>query len=239
MPMRAAGLLALGLMCWGQAAFGQTCPEPLASARRLVLVTAETVNTSNATIQRFERNALNEPWRAVTEAKPALIGRNGMAWAKVFRAFAHSGEQVKVDGDKRAPVGFFKLGQSFGFAPSSRPNYMQVRDGTVCVDDPDSASYNTITWRAKVGSLVHGENMWRVPAYKNGLVVDYPTDRRARAGSCIFIHIRLPSATGTAGCVAVPEPQVLELQTFAEGGGAVLAVVPEQARSRFACLPQR
>jgi L,D-peptidoglycan transpeptidase YkuD (ErfK/YbiS/YcfS/YnhG family) len=112
-----------------------------------------------------------------------------------------------------------------------------VHEGTVCVDQPSSSAYNTITTRAKVGWSVHGENMWRVPAYRRGLLVDYPTDRRARAGSCIFIHVRLPSATGTAGCVAVPEPQVIELQDFAEPG-AVLAVLPEAARSRFAgCLP--
>jgi L,D-peptidoglycan transpeptidase YkuD (ErfK/YbiS/YcfS/YnhG family) len=76
-----------------------------------------------------------------------------------------------------------------------------------------------------------------VPAYRNGILVDYPTNRNVRAGSCIFIHIRLTSATGTAGCVAVPEPQVIELQDFSEAG-AVLAVLPETARSRFrGCLP--
>jgi len=36
----------------------------------------------------------------------------------------------------------------------------------------------------------------------------------------------------------VPEPQVVELQDFAEPG-AVLAVLPEQARGRLSCLPPR
>jgi D-alanyl-D-alanine dipeptidase len=220
-----------------QAAFAQTCPEPLASARRLVLVTSQGLSTPNATIQRFERGAPGEPWRPVSGPQSALIGKNGMAWSYAFRAFAGRGEPVKVDGDKRAPAGFYRIGSSFGFAASSRPNYLHIRDGTVCVDEPASVAYNTITTRAKVGARVHGENMWRVPAYRHGLVVDYPTDRSKRAGSCIFIHIRLPSATGTAGCVAVPEAQVLELQDFAEPG-AVLAVVPDEARSRLkACLP--
>ena len=62
-------------------------------------------------------------------------------------------------------------------------------------------------------------------------------DRAARAGSCIFIHVRRPDAKGTAGCVALPEPQVEALQDFAEGG-AVLAVLPRQALDRFkGCLP--
>ena len=53
-----------------------------------------------------------------------------------------------------------------------------------------------------------------------------------RAGSCIFIHLRLPGKTGTAGCVALPEPQLKALQDFSQGG-AVLAVLPKQALGRF------
>ncbi len=98
-----------------------------------------------------------------------------------------------------------------------------------------SPAYNTITTRAKVGPSVHAENMWRVPAYKHGLLVDYPTDRKSRAGSCIFIHIRMPDAKHTAGCVAVPEAQVLELQDFA-AGGAVIAIVPGR-RTRPGFVP--
>jgi len=218
-------------------ALGQTCPEPLASARRLVLVTADSVNTSLARLQRFERDATTQPWRSLGPSQEALIGRDGMAWGPMFRSLARSGERVKTEGDKRVPAGFFHIGRSFGFAPSERPGYLQINEGTVCVDDLESAAYNSITTRDKVGAFVHGENMSRVPAYKNGLWIDYPTDRRHRAGSCIFIHIRTSSATGTAGCVAVPEDQVKTLQDFAEAG-AVIAILPEGARSRLAgCIP--
>jgi L,D-peptidoglycan transpeptidase YkuD (ErfK/YbiS/YcfS/YnhG family) len=233
--MRIAGAIAF-LLSGLAAAHGQSCPEPLASARRLVLVTAPDMNTPNATIERFER--AGDRWQLVAAAQPALIGRNGMAWSQAFRALAGRGEPIKVDGDKRAPAGFYRIGGSFGFAPSSRANYLHVKEGTVCVDEPASPAYNTITTRAKVGSTVHAENMWRVPAYRHGLLVDYPTDRKNRAGSCIFIHIRMPDAKYTQGCVAVPEAQVLELQDFADGG-AVIAILPEHARSRIICLPQR
>jgi D-alanyl-D-alanine dipeptidase len=200
-----------------------------------VLVTAPGMNTPNARIERFER--AGEGWKSVAAAQPALIGRNGMAWSQAFRAVGKHGEPVKVDGDKRAPAGFYRVGASFGFAPSLRPGYLHVREGTVCVDEPASPAYNTITTRAKIGAKVHAENMWRVPAYKHGLLVDYPTDRNRRAGSCIFIHIRMPDAKYTQGCVAVPEAQVLELQEFAEPG-AVIGIVPEHARSRIECLPR-
>ena len=63
-------------------------------------------------------------------------------------------------------------------------------------------------------------------------------DRKARAGSCIFIHLRLPGKTGTNGCVALPEPQIEALQDFS-ANGAVLAVLPRKAFDRFkGCLPE-
>jgi L,D-peptidoglycan transpeptidase YkuD (ErfK/YbiS/YcfS/YnhG family) len=79
--------------------------------------------------------------------------------------------------------------------------------------------------------------MWRARDYRRGLLVNYPTNARARAGSCIFIHTRSSGSTGTSGCVALPEAQVEALQDFAEGG-AVLAVVPRPVLDRFkGCLP--
>lgn len=218
-------------------ALAQTCPAPLADARKLVLVTADTMTSTTASVQRFTRASPSAPWTPESGPVTALIGHNGVGWAHTFRAFAQAGEPVKVDGDKRVPAGFYKIGRPFGFAPSQAPRYLRIAEGMTCVDDSRSPAYNTITSRAKVGWQVHGENMWRVPEYRRGLLVDYPTNRAARAGSCIFIHVRLPGATGTSGCVSLPEPQVEALQHFAQGG-AVLAVLPRQALERFkGCLP--
>jgi L,D-peptidoglycan transpeptidase YkuD (ErfK/YbiS/YcfS/YnhG family) len=218
-------------------ALGQSCPAPLADARKLVLVTADTMTSTTASVQRFTRAAPNAPWQPASGPVTALIGHNGVGWAHTFRSFAQPGEPVKVDGDKRVPAGFYKIGRPFGFSPSERLHYLRIAEGVTCVDDSSSPAYNTITSRARVGWQVHGENMWRVPEYRRGLLVDYSTDRAARAGSCIFIHVRRPGATGTAGCVALPEPQVIALQDFAQSG-AVLAVLPRQALDRFkGCLP--
>ena len=218
-------------------AAAQSCPEPLASARRLVLVTADGLSTARATLRLYDRAFRGAPWRPVGRAEPVLIGRRGMAWSFPFEAFAARGEPVKTEGDKRAPAGIFRLGASIGHAASNRPGYLRLTPGTVCVDDPASPAYNTITSRETVGWKVHGENMWRIPHYRHGLLVDYPTSRERRGGSCIFIHLKLPRVTGTAGCVAVDEPALLALQEFA-APGAVLAMMPTQAMCRFGgCLP--
>ena len=234
--MRAA-LVAIALLA-PSFALAQSCPQPLASATKLVLVVADKTSSTTATLRRFERAAPDAPWRLVGGPESALIGYRGVAWAHTFGAFARDHEPVKIDGDKRVPAGFFLIGRSFGFAASPRPGYLRVATGMVCVDDPASPAYNTITSRAAVGWKVHGENMWRIPQYRRGLLVDYPADAPARAGSCIFIHLRLPAARGTNGCVALPEPQLASLQDFAQSG-AVLAVLPRQGLPRFeGCLPE-
>lgn len=219
-------------------ALAQSCPQPLASATQLVLVTADTMNTAAARLHRYTRANANAPWQAEGGPVSALVGRNGMAWGYPFRSHARAGEPVKVEGDKRAPVGFYSIGRPFGLAPSRERDYLHLTEGTVCVHEPAHRAYNTITARSRVGGQVHGENMWRVPEYRRGLLVDYPSSGAARGGSCIFIHLRLPGKTGTGGCVALHEPQLVSLQRFAQGG-AVLAILPRQAVGRFkGCLPE-
>jgi L,D-peptidoglycan transpeptidase YkuD (ErfK/YbiS/YcfS/YnhG family) len=231
-------MLFIFLLIAPHAALAQSCPQPLAAAHRLVLVTADTMTSTTASVQRFERASANAPWESSGGPATALIGHRGVAWAHAFRTFARKGEPVKVEGDKRSPAGFFKIGRSFGFAVSDRPGYLRITDGVTCVEDLSSPAYNTITTRAEVGSKVHGENMWLVPEYRRGLLVDYPSNRRARAGSCIFIHLQLPGKTGTSGCVALPEPQLEALQDHVQSG-TVLAVLPRQAFDRFkGCLPE-
>jgi L,D-peptidoglycan transpeptidase YkuD (ErfK/YbiS/YcfS/YnhG family) len=217
----------------------QSCPAPLADARRLVLVTAKTMNEPAAEMQLYERASPAERWRAIEPSESVVVGRGGIGWSHFFRRYARVGEPIKVEGDKRAPAGFYRIGRSFGTVPSSRPGHIGVTDDTVCVYEPSSPHYNRILSRKLAGPDVAVENMSRMlPMYRRGLVVDYPTDGRARAGSCIFIHVWKTPTTGTAGCVAMPEARVEALQDFA-AGGAVIAILPQQALSRFAaCLPK-
>jgi len=221
------------------AARAQSCPAPLADAKRLVLVTAPGMNDVAATMRVYERASANEAWRALGDTEPATIGRAGMGWSQFFLKLARRGEPLKVEGDKRTPAGIYRIGRSFGILASSRAGYLQVTPDTICVHDLSSPAYNTIASRARVGPAVHAENMSRIlPMYRRGLLVDYPTDARKQAGSCIFIHVWRSPTTGTAGCVAVPEPRVEALQDFA-AGGAVLAILPRGALDRLpGCLPK-
>jgi D-alanyl-D-alanine dipeptidase len=224
-------------MLSGQAiAANGACPDILAGAKRLVLVTAADMQTSTALLRTFRRDSLDGAWRPAHGPRPAVIGSAGMGWGAGFRDVARDGEPSKREGDKRTPAGVFAIGRSFGFAPSGRAGYLQLKKDTVCVDDPASPAYNTITSRAIVGT-VRGEEMRAITLYRHGLVVEYPTDAATKAGSCIFIHVWRGPSSRTSGCVALSDGGVRALQDFAEGG-AVLAVLPQAALGRMqGCLP--
>jgi L,D-peptidoglycan transpeptidase YkuD (ErfK/YbiS/YcfS/YnhG family) len=237
--MAAVAIVAVATVHSVVGARAQSCPAPLADAKRLVLVTAPSMNDMVATMRLYERASANEAWRALDAAEPVTIGRAGMGWSQFFLKLARRGEPLKVEGDKRTPAGIYPIGRSFGILASSRPNYLHVTPDTICVNDLSSPAYNTIASRARVGPAVHAENMSRIlPMYRRGLLVDYPTDAKKQAGSCIFIHVWRSPTTGTAGCVAMPEPRVEALQDFA-AAGAVLAILPRGVLERLSgCLPR-
>lgn len=218
--------------------FAQSCPAPLADAKRLVMVTTDSFSSVGATMQLFERATPKDSWKPAGAPEPALVGKGGMAWSHFHRDLRRGNEPIKVEGDKRAPAGIYPIGRSFGIVPSSRPGHLQVTNDTICVHDLSSPAYNTIASRAKLGPKISAENMSRaLPMYRRGLLVDYPTDAKARAGSCIFIHVWHSPNVGTAGCVSMPEARVEALQDFS-APGAVLAILPRAAVSRLGnCLP--
>src|SRR5262249_33770329 len=50
-----------------------SCPAPLAQAKRLVLVTTQSMDTALATLQRFTRRSADMPWKRVSAAEPAVV----------------------------------------------------------------------------------------------------------------------------------------------------------------------
>ena len=114
-----------------------TCPAPIAQASRLVLVTTQSMDAALATLQLFTRRSANMPWKRVSAAEPAVVGKAGLGWGYPFVNFKENEEPEKFEGDDRTPAGFFRIGPSFGFAPSRRPGYIELKSGeTVCVEDP-------------------------------------------------------------------------------------------------------
>jgi L,D-peptidoglycan transpeptidase YkuD (ErfK/YbiS/YcfS/YnhG family) len=148
-------------------------------------------------------------------------------------------EPIKVEGDRRSPAGIYAIGRPFGFAQSQLAGYLRLQPDSVCVEDPSSPAYNTITSRRVSGQAADVQTMGTIARFRRGLIVDYPTDAANRAGSCIFIHIQKKDLTsGTAGCLNLPEDRVAALQKFANKHPTALALLPESALGRLSdCLP--
>jgi L,D-peptidoglycan transpeptidase YkuD (ErfK/YbiS/YcfS/YnhG family) len=233
-----AMLLALVVLIAPQAAQAQNCLAVIDSATRLALVVAGNMQTSAAMLTLYSRERRSAPWRPLGAAQPVRLGENGIAWGAGFTQLARGAEPVKNERDRRTPAGIFRIGAPFGFGTSKLPHYLQIKAGeTFCVDDMKSPAYNTITTIARAGRHVTGERMHNFPGYRHGLFIDYPSNYSKPLGSCIFIHIWDAPGEATAGCVAMPEARVVQLQDFA-ASGAVIAVLPRGALDRFkGCLP--
>jgi L,D-peptidoglycan transpeptidase YkuD (ErfK/YbiS/YcfS/YnhG family) len=231
-------MLVLALVSCGNAAADDACPAALAVATRLVLVVVPDMRSVAATVRRFERNAPGANWHEIGTAAPAVVGKAGLGWGWTFAGDAEPGEPVKREGDMRAPAGFYPLGRPFGLAPAGFPAYLRLQpEESFCVDDPGSPAYGAIVPRAAAGRAASGEEMWKVPLYRYGLVVDYPANRAAKGGSCVFVHVWRSPQSGTAGCVALAEDGVKALQAWAKPGTAAIGILPGAAVPRFAaCL---
>ena len=215
------------------------CPAALGQATRLVLVETADMSSIAARLRRFERSATGQPWREIGRAKPAVVGKSGLGWGWTFAKDGASGEPMKHEGDLRAPAGFYPLGRPFGQLPAGFAGYLRLQpEESFCVADASSPHYGAIVSRSVAGKAVAGEEMWKVALYRRGLIVDYPPNRVDKAGSCVFVHVWRSPTSGTAGCVALTEAGVKELQAWAKPGTAVIGILPKTALDRFAaCLP--
>lgn len=214
------------------------CPDAVKGAEKLVLVLSASMNSRTAKAEYFERQGGR--WTRTGAVRPAILGAKGLAWSWASQDIAPAGAPVKTEGDRKTPAGFFALGKPFGF--SRRKNaggYVRLEKGEhICVDDPASPHYNSIVPRSKVDGAKGGEDMATIEQYREGLFIDYPTSRARKGGSCIFIHVWRGESSATTGCVALAEPDVVEMQELAAKGKAVIGILPKTAWERLRhCFP--
>ena len=163
--------------------------------------TQQKIVVSGGTAQRYEGSG--DAWRAVGDAFPVVVGRNGIATPG-----------AKMEGDGKAPSGTFPIGTAFGFAATAdtRMPYRQLRATTECVDDIASKFYNQIVERDAVTvDWNSSEKMRSIEQYRWGVVVDYNTPPVKGRGSCIFLHLWSGPDSTTAGCTAMAEENLLTL----------------------------
>jgi L,D-peptidoglycan transpeptidase YkuD (ErfK/YbiS/YcfS/YnhG family) len=177
------------------AAGGSRAGRPV--RRQLITVTAASYGVTYATLTAYRGSGRG--WQRVFGPWTARIGRNG---------FAPPGG--KREGDGRTPSGSFGIPFLFGVGPDPgfRLPYRRIHPYDYWDDDPASVRYNewVDTRHASAGA---GPEPMDVSAYDDGAVIGYNTARTPGLGSAIFLHLNI--GTGTAGCVTLPEGELLPL----------------------------
>ncbi len=193
--------------------YAHTPQQLLSTSRQLIVVTTPTKNSVTGQMQRYERNTLEDSWKVVGKAIPIVVGKNGLGWDPHFNN--ESGRvAIKHEEDYQTPMGVYAIGPTFGFAEKSfnKMRYFPLTDSSVCVDDAKSVYYNKIIDSNAVSTKDWniGEQMRQVSLYKFGAMVQFNTTPViAQVGSCIFLHIWRNSTSGTQGCVAMEEANLV------------------------------
>ncbi|HUQ62762.1 MAG TPA: L,D-transpeptidase family protein [Acidimicrobiales bacterium] len=174
------------------------------SGGQAIIVTAPGYGSSTATLTAYSRTA--EGWEEVFGPWAANVGVNGVARA---------GE--KTEGDGKTPSGTYGFGFAFGVNddPGTRLPYRQITSPSIVwVEDPASPLYNEWVDTDIQDAPGDSETMLMTPVYNYGAVIAYNVERAPGAGSGIFLHVS--HGGPTAGCVSLPEPQLLELLRWIE-----------------------
>ena len=193
--------------------------KAMAESRQLILGATSGWDTVEGEMKLYERDSINDQWKAVGEKIPIVVGRNGMAWGRGLHGDAIGEGPVKQEGDGRAPAGVFSLSSAFGYAPREQAGelklpYVHVAATLECVDDPQSTHYNKIVDRAGVENpdWKSSERMLRDDdQYLWGVVIDHNSEVAPGCGSCVFMHIWEAPGKGTAGCTAMNSSSMEDL----------------------------
>ena len=172
------------------------------SATQLVTVTASAYGVTTASLELWQRRG--GCWRHVAGPWRAWLGRSGLS--------AH-----KREGDGATPAGTYRVSATaYGIAPD--PGVHGAYHRLVCGDwwdeDARSPAYNTFQ-HVPCGTAPQfggrSEALWRIsPQYRYFAVVEYnATPAVPGRGSAIFVHVS--AGRPTAGCVSLPEAQLVRL----------------------------
>lgn len=184
----------------------------LEATRQLLVVQTAGWSASSGTLQRYEKQA--SLWHTVGKRIPIKVGKNGLAWGRGLHHIPKGSQRIKREGDGKAPAGIFALPYAFGESKMSiRYPYHRMTTRHRCVDDSRSRYYNRVIDSSKARHDYHSYEKMKFASglYSYGLFVDHNPKRIAKAGSCIFIHIKKPSGKPTVGCTAMSKNQIKSL----------------------------
>ena len=167
---------------------------------QIILVISDDLNDNKATLSCFEDG------KKVFKDFDVNLGKNGLGWGLgILNLKQDKNDALKYEGDKKAPIGIFKLTEVFGYEKQDNLHmpYLHVDKNTICVDESNHKSYNQIIKMPK-NKPKSFEYMKRDDhQYELGIVVEHNKNQEKRRGSCIFLHVEKFKGAGTAGCTSM------------------------------------
>ena len=186
----------------------------LAASNQLLYVQTNSPASVQGTMRLYERKNNRKRWK-LKDSFAVVVGRAGLAKDRQTN-IPLADMPVKKEGDGKSPAGIFPLGDVFSYHPlyNLKMPFVQVDTNFYCVDDAASVYYNTLVVKDTAHAAFNSfEYMKRKDnAYEYGVWVLYNSAPvTAGDGSCIFIHIWRNENSGTAGCTAMAEENILKL----------------------------
>ncbi|MBW7473848.1 L,D-transpeptidase family protein [Paenibacillus oenotherae] len=170
------------------------------NATQVVIVTAEHKQSFRGTLSLVEK--IDGEWQTLLSDIPVVLGSKGIGKAR--------------EGDRKTPLGVYKLGKSFGTV--QRPEgikqfYVQSTKDDYWIDDPASPDYNRwVRYTGNPSKKWKSYEQLHIPLYKYAVIIRYNTDPiQKNKGSAIFMHIWKGPDKPTGGCVAMSEQNLLTL----------------------------
>ena len=187
----------------------------LLNNNQVLYVQTSSITAIRGTMSVYERKNKRKAWKLIYSF-PVTVGRSGLARdPQNILMFADS-IPLKHEGDGKSPAGIFSLGAVFSYRDLTnlRMPFVRVDTTDLCVDDENSAYYNTLI---RADSASHDyrsfEYMKRNDSlYEYGVWVLYNSVPVVPGnGSCIFLHVWRDANSPTAGCTAISRENILSL----------------------------
>ena len=191
-----------------------------------IIVISDDINSQKAILRCFEGE------KEIFESIDVNLGKNGLGWGISDFTISHNkNETKKREGDKKAPIGIFKLTSVFGYAPTSKTKmpYIQAKDNLICVDDSKHINYNQIITMPKAKPKSFEYMRRKDEQYKLGIVVEHNKIQKPYAGSCIFIHVQKHLNAPTSGCTSMKYNDLEKIVTWLDiKNNPILIQVPKK-----------
>lgn len=211
--------MATGLRFFAAAAAGLLFAGPClaldSEVKQLIVSIAPSWNSRTGQLQLFERQG--KTWQAVGAPVRVLYGTSGLAWGRG----EHPPQQglQKVERDKRAPAGLFKIGKVYTYDESLPTGadypFHTITRADAWIDDPTLPEYNQHVvvdpanpppWFEKQRMrLDDPPHRWLVEIRHNA---DPPVPN---AGSAIFFHIQRGPDRSSAGCTVMTQASIVRM----------------------------